>query len=394
MVFRTAFAIMSLSAVSVACRRDALAPPQSATEGKRDGSPPLALRPVDLPLEMGSLGKCSIVTYDATLEAPGYRLVQADLGSMDLPVTRGGELRGVGSVHEPGLGRLRYLRWDKLSKRKLVEAVCVIPRTKEADERAAEFLESFQRPAEPRIPERFALAWGDPVVDCFYFPSDDHVECEGEYCTRWATLLAEPKGSQTPANWEYVYICDGGCEVYDFAYYDCSGGGGTVDTTEGGGGQGGGECQNAVVDSLVAEYTDPEYGSDNFYPTCDDFANSGGTLHFSWPELNGGFSSDGNPHEPWGLVQQGLKTGLEGTRTNYNRGGIIINSGYRCPHGNVLGPNPGAPQSYHTHGLAADIRSLQHENTQQELQLILDAAIDAGSTWQLLYTGRVHVDWR
>jgi len=60
---------------------------------------------------------------------------------------------------------------------------------------------------------------------------------------------------------------------------------------------------------------------------------AGGTTNFSWDALNGNFSN-GNPHRPWGIVREGLTTGLEATLTNYNCGGILLTSGYRCPHGN------------------------------------------------------------
>jgi len=53
---------------------------------------------------------------------------------------------------------------------------------------------------------------------------------------------------------------------------------------------------------MVGEYH--EYGV-NITPSCGDITSSGGSAHFSWSELNGGFST-GNPHPTWGMVTSGL----------------------------------------------------------------------------------------
>jgi hypothetical protein len=91
----------------------------------------------------------------------------------------------------------------------------------------------------------------------------------------------------------------------------------------------------------------------NFVPTCNDFSSGGGTAHFSWPQLNGGFTN-GNPHNPWGIIRWALTQGLEDTRYFMNDEAITIESGYRCPHGNA--PLPGSsPQSNHMEGIAADM---------------------------------------
>jgi hypothetical protein len=121
-------------------------------------------------------------------------------------------------------------------------------------------------------------------------------------------------------------------------------------------------------DIILQEYIDYHV---NLRPTCTDFASSGGTAHFTWRELNGGFQA-GNPHHPWGLVSQGLTDALEATRTNYNRGGIRLTSGYRCPHGNAR--VSGAPRSFHMHGRAADMYSANHPWTEEEFLLLKQAA--------------------
>ncbi len=144
--------------------------------------------------------------------------------------------------------------------------------------------------------------------------------------------------------------------------------------------------------NIIEEY---RAGQVNLNPTCSDFASSGGTAHFTWSELNGGFQ-DGNPHNPWGIVRQGLKDGLEATRSNYNRGAIRLSSGYRCPHGNAnVG---GVQQSYHMHGRAGDMYSWDHTWTEQEFNLLRQAALNTGNTIELFnwttYTDRhLHAAW-
>jgi hypothetical protein len=145
----------------------------------------------------------------------------------------------------------------------------------------------------------------------------------------------------------------------------------------------------------VAEYTDPVYGSDGFYPTCDEFTNTGGTAHFSWSELNGHFLQ-GNPHSPWGLVSQALENRLEATRANYDRGGIRLTSGYRCPHGNYSIPDA-VIQSRHTHGRAADMFSSDHAWTEEEFELLRSAAATTGpielTQWTTYNDRHLHAAW-
>jgi hypothetical protein len=104
-------------------------------------------------------------------------------------------------------------------------------------------------------------------------------------------------------------------------------------------------CEDERND-ILREYAQYEV---NWIPTCGDFASGGGTAHFSWNELNGGFR-EGNPHSPWGIVTSRLTDGLEATRANYGAP-IYLSSGYRCPHGNRR--VDGDQYSLHMHGRAA-----------------------------------------
>lgn len=142
---------------------------------------------------------------------------------------------------------------------------------------------------------------------------------------------------------------------------------------------------------MIAEYH--EHGV-NYTPDCADFATSGGTANFSWSKLNGGFSN-GNPHSPYGIVTGGLTSGLEATRTNYNRGGIRLTSGYRCPHGNAA--VNGAAQSYHMQGRAADMYSASYAWTEAEFNLLKAAADQTGPaesfSWTTYTDRHYHASW-
>ena len=126
-------------------------------------------------------------------------------------------------------------------------------------------------------------------------------------------------------------------------------------------------------DALAEEYENPIY-QNTLRPNCWDFTSDGGSTNFSWSELNGGWQT-GNPHPYWGMIHGNLMQGLEATRTIYNRGGILLTSGYRCPHGNKN--INGVLNSNHTHGRAADMYSADHGGRNwslAECALLRDAA--------------------
>ncbi len=144
---------------------------------------------------------------------------------------------------------------------------------------------------------------------------------------------------------------------------------------------------------MRAEYA--TYGV-NTTPACNEFVTSGGSTHFSWSELNGGFST-GNPHSPYGVVKGALTTGLESTRTNYNRGGVRLSSGYRCPHGNASPAVQGAEQSLHMQGRAADMYSNDHTWTEGEFALLKAAADNTSPAeslnWDTYTDHHYHAAW-
>lgn len=91
------------------------------------------------------------------------------------------------------------------------------------------------------------------------------------------------------------------------------------------------------------------------------------TPHFTWSELNDGFS-EGNPHSGngggWGWIQAGLTQSLERLRADWGQQAmssdsiygkaIPLSSGYRCPHGNASIPGASST-SWHMSGRAADV---------------------------------------
>lgn len=71
---------------------------------------------------------------------------------------------------------------------------------------------------------------------------------------------------------------------------------------------------------------------------------------------------------------------------------IFINSGYRCPtHNKKVG---GVPNSWHTQGVAADIRQTKYSNSVFHAKVL--RAYREGILTELgglgLYSGRIHVD--
>ena len=138
-------------------------------------------------------------------------------------------------------------------------------------------------------------------------------------------------------------------------------------------------CGDSELDELMREY--PQYGV-NLMPNCDTFASSGASTHFTWSQLNGGFST-GSQHSPWGLVTQRLKNGLDYVASNYaNFARISLTSGYRCPHGNAL--VGGVSNSAHVHGIAADL--LRPGWTQAEFDAVKDVVESAGGSVNISYS--------
>lgn len=222
-------------------------------------------------------------------------------------------------------------------------------------------------------------------IDGIVITSDDPCPAEGSYwdyathsCLCWSGELYP----ECMDGWEVE-----GPPPPDEPSWDGGGSG-----TGGGEPEDGGECFDDR-DIIAAEYG--QFGV-NWRPDCRVFSSSGGSAHFSWSELNGGFAQ-GNRHAPWGFVSSYLTTGLEETRALYGRGPIRLTSGYRCPHGNAsVG---GATNSYHVYGRAVDMYSWSYPWTEAEFNRLRIAAADATlpyrelSEWEDYPDRHLHSAW-
>ena len=96
------------------------------------------------------------------------------------------------------------------------------------------------------------------------------------------------------------------------------------------------------------------------------------------------------------MVKSVLKINMEATRANYNRGRIIIISGYRCPHGNTAVGSDFPTTSRHMFGDAADMKSADHPWTEEEFDLLWQAAFLTAAeleTWNSYADHHLHAEW-
>jgi hypothetical protein len=362
------------------CNRDALGPSARIVDDS-DSS-----RTTDIPALAANRNLCTIVVWDPTTGASSRGTVH----SFRLPETT--ESRHTDD--RDSLGTYRFARWNKSNGTKLVDAVCVVPLTAAAGKQAAQYIHTFGVDSDSlkiATLKRSGISgplfsWTGEWVYCDYYPATDDIECDGGgvYCGLWATRrtpaadpsFARAPGSSSAGPRNSTYYCDNGCQIVDFDGYYCPESGGTEFT----GGSPGGYC-GPTVDSLVAEYTTGPHAPDNFTGvTCDIFSQSGGSAHFSWSELNGGWSG-GNEHPPWGLIRPTLLSNLESARTTFNTA-IYLSSGFRCPNGNAsVG---GVPNSYHLQGRAADMYSTSsHSWTQAQFDSLYDVFSSQGGYTEL-----------
>jgi hypothetical protein len=134
-------------------------------------------------------------------------------------------------------------------------------------------------------------------------------------------------------------------------------------------------------DKVINEYIE---SSSVFVPECSNFSRTAHSQHFSFKELNTGDFA-------WAILQDDLLIGIETTRTNYDGGGLTINSGYRNPFHNAK-ITGSATDSRHLHGDAVDFRS-----EQANWDSIREAGKKAAACSEpqmLSGWGHVHLDWR
>jgi len=198
-------------------------PVTSYLEG-RNPQPRSGIHPIELDTTEENAFTCSAVS-------PGQQ--GAIRGKVTMP-----RARSTTGAATRQLGRFRYVRWDRTSKKKELEISCVVPLTEEGGDQAKTFarrldlvmvpssdtsgLASIRVLDGPSSPE-----WNGDDIDCYWWQgSPGQVTCEGGVvCEEWALLRAE---FDQYANLN-VYTCPNGCEVYRHPWaYWCPSAGGDV----------------------------------------------------------------------------------------------------------------------------------------------------------------------
>lgn len=151
------------------------------------------------------------------------------------------------------------------------------------------------------------------------------------------------------------------------------------------------EIEQDEMDRCRQEYTSDDFNQ-NHVPGRSEFINGGGSAHFSFSEINTGDYS-------WAIFT--IFQNLEDVRTNYGYP-MPVNSGYRNPVKNRcrLDP-PGAPESRHIYGDAADIDVRDNDgdgDLADDSAALRQAAYNAAASYVREYPERnyshVHMDWR
>lgn len=228
---------------------------------------------------------CSLVTYSGSGFFARHALFRLDRSRAGVP-----------EAGEAPLGRMVYLRWDRTSRRKLLEIDCVVPQRPDvraalqagfeaaveqiirAHQAANELAFRGGRPAEPVA--NFSSDW----IICWWYTGDDSLVCNGVSCVPAA---AEIRGGVIQEmSLASVYECANGCAVApaEGMFYCSGGGGGWVQEGDspdeaGGGGTGGGYCPNTDPECLLplrwhetAKIRDALGVVDGSQPVCSEAA--------------------------------------------------------------------------------------------------------------------------
>lgn len=136
-------ALVFIAGFQVACGGDNTAPSQD--DRKVLISPPSSPignvgareRPIELELDSAHQNECSVVKYNPGENPAGFSRSTVRIPGFAQPAA--------GAVPDMALGHLRYVRWDRQTKTKVMEVLCVIPRTAHATRNAKMFLASLDR---------------------------------------------------------------------------------------------------------------------------------------------------------------------------------------------------------------------------------------------------------
>ena len=228
-------------------------------ESDRRGS---ELGPADRPIEFETTdeyeNRCSAVSYDQLADGAGSERTE-------IRIPRSGAVHQSRSAK--GLGRYRYVRWDRGTRRKLLEVLCVMPVSAEGSSQTRHFLDELDHrnirgqanghsTALLRQDFNGESVWDGSYVMCYYDPNWDLVECEGQTCSPYQMLRADDLGRLANSS---VYYCPNGCSVTDFTWYICPGFGTSGGTDFGPGG--------GTSDPWGTPIEDPDYCPQT-YPGC------------------------------------------------------------------------------------------------------------------------------
>lgn len=243
--------VLAAALLASACEAPPPTGPTSSEVGLRDFRPPTpglpgfpVERPVQFPATPANRYMCSLVIYPGNGLAARHVPFRLDRGRVGAP-----------EAAEAPLERMVYLRWDRGSRRKLLEIDCVVPARADvrvalqggfeaaiegvvnANQGSAELAFRGERPVEPG--GEFASDW----IVCWWYSSDDSLVCNGVSCMASSAELRV--GGVDEVAIGSFYECANGCGVAPHdGTFACSGGGGGVETGgdpgEGGGGGGGG----------------------------------------------------------------------------------------------------------------------------------------------------------
>lgn len=141
-------------------------------------------------------------------------------------------------------------------------------------------------------------------------------------------------------------------------------------------------------DDIIAEY--PAHGV-IFRPFCSSFSNGGGWGNFPFSVLNDG---DYN----WAIVRNGIlyeRLDIAEEYMFWNHSALLqVTSGYRNPEKNAGLNPPGAANSRHLYGDAADLKVKLLDKCQYQSAVLQSVSL-ANASWTDTYsTCHVHADWR
>lgn len=240
-----ALAVMALTAG--ACTTDPVSPglADRRTLPEAVASVPL-LQPVQiaqpLPLSEENLGRCNVLVYQPNGGSAREHSIQLANPHGRRPGTPGTELVQV-----------RFVDWDKATKRRLTDVTCVLPLNERSPkdlridfrQELEVALASRDREGEPMLRgwgDSEAKAWYGETVWCFNITNSSGqivaIECDGYECPPSPMLRMADDGQQV---YDYVFNCPNGCDVNTSTMqYDCGGGAyGSAEQGAGGGTSGG-----------------------------------------------------------------------------------------------------------------------------------------------------------